>query len=269
MGANSSQEQNGAFPPGEVVHCEDSGTFGGGPHEILEVTKLLESVSIPCCLLGVAALRYYGAGRVQYDWEICVRRDMLEIASTLLKSEPHIRTYEPAPAHSTQLFSMIHTYPRFKVRDLHLFFVLTPDDDYHFNCSSSNIERSYLGLPYPKLQLHAQSLLDSHDLVSLTDLIDGMNLTEEWGQQNLDLSNSQDIVWAKRKNREIQEIIPDPDESCWHEKIEKPFSRAETWAEIVRTKERRLGDECPRETWATRFRAHNSEDPRIELQGDF
>jgi hypothetical protein len=37
-----------------------------------------------------------------------------------------------------------------------------------------------MGLPYPTLEIFAQSLPDTNDMVALTDLIDGMNLTEKW-----------------------------------------------------------------------------------------
>jgi hypothetical protein len=41
-------------------------SFGTGSLEILEVTKILENASIPCCVLGISALKYYGAGRLRH-----------------------------------------------------------------------------------------------------------------------------------------------------------------------------------------------------------
>lgn len=39
-------------------------SFGGhGTLEILEVTQLLDGAGIPCCLVDISALIYYGAGR--------------------------------------------------------------------------------------------------------------------------------------------------------------------------------------------------------------
>jgi hypothetical protein len=39
-------------------------SFGGhGTLEILEVTQLLDEAGITCCLVGISALIYYGAGR--------------------------------------------------------------------------------------------------------------------------------------------------------------------------------------------------------------
>ena len=55
------------------------------------------------------------------------------------------------------------------------------------------MERSLNGLPYPQLEVFAPSLLDTLDSVDLEDLVDGMNLTEQWGIENLDLSGTNDV----------------------------------------------------------------------------
>ena len=47
-----------ALPP---ASCQ-----GRGTEEILELTKKLEEVSITCCVVGTAALQYYGAPRVKF-----------------------------------------------------------------------------------------------------------------------------------------------------------------------------------------------------------
>jgi len=41
-----------------------------------------------------------------------------------------------------------------------------------------------------------QSLLDMNDLVRLTDLVDGMDLSEEWGEVHRELVGTNDIAWA-------------------------------------------------------------------------
>lgn len=38
---------------------------GHGTLEMLEVTQLLNRAGITCCMVGVCALKYYGAGRVR------------------------------------------------------------------------------------------------------------------------------------------------------------------------------------------------------------
>lgn len=40
------------------------------------------------------------------------------------------------------------------------------------------------GLPFPRLDVLAQSLIEIMEYVDLADLVDGMNLTEEWGLEN-------------------------------------------------------------------------------------
>jgi hypothetical protein len=49
-----------ASPNDELSSCGGHGTL-----EILEVTRLLNGAGITCCLVGISALIYYGAGRVR------------------------------------------------------------------------------------------------------------------------------------------------------------------------------------------------------------
>lgn len=141
--------------------------------------------------------------------------------------------------------------------------MLVPSEDYHLSCTPSNFERSKTGLPYPKHDIFAQSLLDMLELNALADLVDGMNLTEEWGEQHLDLSGTNDVPWAERKNERIRASIPLTENSCLLELGAAPFSSRETWEMIVGRKTQRLGWEYePKELWATRFRGRDEEDPR-------
>lgn len=48
------------YRPEEVPSCGGHGTY-----EMLEVTRFLEHHGIECCLVGVSALIFYGAGRVR------------------------------------------------------------------------------------------------------------------------------------------------------------------------------------------------------------
>lgn len=43
---------------------DDKQPIGRGVQEMLEITKLLNEADIPCCMVGEAALIYYGAGRL-------------------------------------------------------------------------------------------------------------------------------------------------------------------------------------------------------------
>ncbi|KAK2818408.1 hypothetical protein FQN49_007928 [Arthroderma sp. PD_2] len=271
MDTTSSDDEptvSGQPPPvlvfGSTDPCPSSVT---GEPEILEVTKIFENASIPSCIYGIPALSYYHAAQLQFDWEICLPSAMADKAASLLKSE-YSHVYEIFPGTTTRLFSIIHIYPRFKVKGFDLSFIILPSDDYHFECTPSNIERSYKGLPYPKLAPFTQAVLDSNNMHYLTDLVDGMNLTEEWGQQNLELSGTRDIAWIRRKNAKVRRLIPDPDESCWYElpEGEEGLTRKDTYENIVRTKERRIGVECPKEVYATRFCGHGDGDPRLNIR---
>jgi histidinol dehydrogenase len=65
-----------------------------------------------------------------------------------------------------------------------------------------------MGLPYPKLEIYAQSFLDTYNVMALTDLIDAMDLSEEWGAEHLDLSGTNHVEWARQKNKRIGSLFP-------------------------------------------------------------
>src|ERR1700760_2807042 len=74
-----------------------------------------------------------------------------------------------------------------KFKGLDLFLLLLTTEACHLPCERQNLEYSDNGIPHPKLQVFAQSLLDINNLTDLEDLIDEMNLTPEWGDEFLDL----------------------------------------------------------------------------------
>jgi len=190
---------------------------------------------------------------------VCVPTEQLEEASALLGSAATYETYTPRPPAPR---SLLHTFPRFKVVNKALCFTLIPSEDAHIECVSPNIERSHMGLPYPILEVFAQSLLDTNDMVALTDLIDGMNLTEQWGLEHLNLDAENDLAWVWRKNEKIRASVPLDFTSCLLEISNKPINLKESWNDVVRTKERRIGAELAEGYWATRFRGVASPDPR-------
>jgi hypothetical protein len=137
-----------------------------------------------------------------------------------------------------------------------------PSNDVHLACEPSKFQRSLNGLPYPKLDVLAQSFLDTNDRVSLCDLVDGSNVSEEWGVENLELEGLVDLEWAAWKNKLIIEenggnvlagLVP-------IEKIEKRT----LWQLVVRNKGARRGWTQPEALFATRFRLHGSPDPLLE-----
>jgi hypothetical protein len=140
---------------------------------------------------------------------------------------------------------------------------LVPSSDAHLACQPPNFERSHKGLPYARLDIFAQSLLDTNDLVDLNDLVDGMDLFPEWGNENLELDGTNDVAWAERKNEAIRVSVPLTNTSCLLECNTNAWSRRETWERIVSRKADRIGPEIPKEFYATRFRGNGTKDPRV------
>lgn len=197
---------------------------------------------------------------IRKDWEVCVPTEKLEDAASLLRVE-YANFYAPSEYRgSVQPESLSHTFPRFKVIGVDLYFIVVPASDVHVTCTSSNFERSLSGVPYPKLAPFAQSVLDRNDGVALCDLIDAQDLTEEWGEANLDLEGTIDVEWAKRKNAALRSSGV---ESVVSLCSTAPIPRLKVWERCVKNKTRRLGFKCPKELYATKYRRHGSIDPRL------
>lgn len=116
--------------------------------------------------------------------------------------------------------------------------------------------------------MFAQSVLDIRQLIDLVDLVDGMDLSLEWGVQNLELHGTNDVAWAERKSDAIRASVPYTEGSCLLEVSAACESRQETWERTVLHKTDRIGTELPRESYATRFRYKGSEDPRTSREVD-
>lgn len=122
------------------------------------------------------------------------------------------------------------------------------------DCTLSNMTRSLRGLPYPTLAVFIQSSLDMKNAVQLVDVVDGTNVSEEWGEANLQLDGTNDVAWAKDCNQRGEEFA-DGKYAHW-----SPFifdgrkSRREMWQEAVRTKADRLDWTKPSEIFITQYR---------------
>ncbi|PLB51558.1 hypothetical protein P170DRAFT_461770 [Aspergillus steynii IBT 23096] len=234
-----------------------------GVREIRDVTRILEDAGIPCCMAGASALVWFGAWRVRCDFEICVPTEKVSQAVELLKSDPHDKVYQPWKPENFQPGALTHTFPRFKLRGVSLRFQILPSDDCAFNIY--DVDRSPSGLPYPKLESYAQSLLDTQRRVDLTDLIDGMNLTEEWGEEHLNLDKMTDVAYAKQKNAKIlASMLPGEDPFDYPGVPAHARPLREIWQEIDRGKQKRISLELPVEYFATRFFAYGQGDPRLD-----
>lgn len=153
----------------------------------------------------------------------------------------------------------LRTFPRFKATKSNDFWLLVTASFAHIPCEPDNIEKSKGGLPYPSLATYAQSLLETQNGVDLEDLIDGMNLSEEWGEQHLDLDKDIDVQWARRQIAIYEEA--GIDEMFVYLATEPRKTRVD-WQRLSRNKEARIGIKKSAARYATRFRKHGSKDPR-------
>jgi hypothetical protein len=154
-------------------------------------------------------------------------------------------------------------YPRFKFVGLKLAFVITSDKAFHFECNPKHIEASGNSIPYPKLEIFAQSLLDIYDGGNLEDLIDGALLSQAWGVKNLELTGCADEDWwcwrheelAKRRGKAASMTVPNL-------KFLRT-SKRNYWLRISSkdAKRRRLGVKYPPELYITRFHKRKRDDP--------
>lgn len=190
---------------------------------------------------------------------MCVPTGKLETAADLFRAESD--RFEPfRPSALTRVKGMEHLYPRFKLVGLRCFFILMTSQACHLPCEPGNIEYSQTGLPYPKLPVFAQSLLDTWNLVDLDDLVDGMNLTLEWGEANLHLDGTVDGDWARWKTDALHhgKALPD-DYPLWGTK-----KRRDVWKETVsaHAKKNRQRHKYL-DIYETRFWRRGQKDPRL------
>ncbi|KJZ73043.1 hypothetical protein HIM_07615 [Hirsutella minnesotensis 3608] len=240
------------------IATESETYVGHGADHTLRVTVILEANDIPCCCVGVSALKCYELGNLR------AYPELVSEAVRILQSPQHSHDYVLVdPISHAQVQSMIHTYDRFKTRGLCHAFVIVPADDVHLDCRPVNIVRSLRGLPYPNLGVFAQSCLDRRNELELCDLIDGANISEDWGEDNLNLEGTNDVEWAwamKRRTKEWdveKERKPKPID-FWPT---RPKSKRLIWQSQVRTKVERLDWSRPPEVFVTQYRVHGSPDP--------
>jgi hypothetical protein len=176
------------------------------------------------------------------------------------------KEYQPTEPLASSLFvttSMDALYQRFKFVGLKLAFILMPDKAAHLECKDNNIELDSQSMPYPKLSVFAQSLLDVYDGSNLEDLIDGAILSTDWGLKNLDLDTLGDEDWWNWRHDLL---------SKFHGKASTvtipPIKRLrgnklEYWKAISSTegKQKRLGLKYPPDLYETRFHKRKRDDP--------
>ncbi|GKZ18608.1 hypothetical protein AbraIFM66951_007628 [Aspergillus brasiliensis] len=160
---NQTKESGDCSDTESTYSNERSSNNGHGTDDTLAVTQVLEQHGIPCCLVGIAALVFYGAGRVR----------------------------------------------------------------------------------------------------DLCDVIDGTNVSEEWGEKNLDLEGTIDVEWAEEKNKRGKEFG-----GKWAHAVfawTGPKEKREMWQSLVRTKKDRLDWTKPKDIFITQYRLIDTPDPWTEL----
>lgn len=133
-----------------------------------------------------------------------------------------------------------------------------------YYCAPEKCEKSHLGVPYPKLELFAQSLLETQRFWDLENQVDGMNMSEEWGIEHLNFTSQELALYSPEKNKRIKDTLPDsvPPQSSFSMGF-CPDPKAQ-WQKIVRNKEKRIGIELqPKGRYETRFLRKGSGDPRL------
>ncbi|KAK4153052.1 hypothetical protein C8A00DRAFT_15713 [Chaetomidium leptoderma] len=253
---------NDPEPKHTAVYVGDPGDrdCGLGASEALDVIQALERNGIPSCITGAKSLVYYGAGRVAQDWEIAVPDDSFETAKTLFESNPKYKMLQPA---MPQPKSLIHTCPLFKLKGVAFTLVLVPASEPYVDCSPAKCERSHSGIPYPKLEHLAQSLLDTQHYADLEDLVDGMDLDEKWGEENLRLERVP-IEYIQRRNELICRALPGLPGLMASLSTAPDARRA--WTRAVQGKRARMVPKYPEERYSTRFRLIGSPDPRLDTK---
>jgi hypothetical protein len=195
-----------------------------------------------------------------------VPNDCFSKASALFNGLKDI--YEPAPKILPQIKSLLHTYPRFKPIGIRMCFYIMPASEYFAEDLKEDMtERSRNQLPYPKLKCFAQALLTTQRWPDLVHLVDGMDLTEEWGEENLYLGKPTEIEtkYVVEKNSKIMSSRDDfPNTQPWAAKLGIPTKeRRPKWQSIVARKKQRIGPYLPHDRYQTQFRRNGSIDPRL------
>lgn len=181
-------------------------------------------------------------------------------AVSLLKRETYATKWKEVSHLTHKGVYLFDTYPAFKLLAVeHVYFRVVSAQAAHITCEPSNFEWSKQQLPYPKLVSLVQSVIDTQDGVGLEDVVDGMDLSEQWGLDYLELSSYDNSLWADWANARIK--VKDPGAKGFLV-CGGAFDRKKRWQGKVKGKQTRLGFKFPKERYATRFRSHGSPDPR-------
>lgn len=181
--------------------------------------------------------------------------------------------YEPRPSLNPGLKPLAHTYQRFAALDFHtdagenetgFCFRVVPATEY-FAMSfafARAVERSRRrGVPFPKLDALARRLLHAQRYHDVEDLVDGMGLSEAWGDECLDLDGPVQTDYIRERNaRTATSLVALGLRPALAMLVEMPRVR-EAWEDIVRGKEKRV-DPSFQGVFEAQYRAKGAGDPR-------
>lgn len=272
---------------GKLRHKAKVSAVAHGVYVISKAIQILKDAGIIACIAGVKALRYYGAHRVAsvsrsslmpycimhvlmylQDWDVCVPDAKFDEAAKLFDRLEDV--YEHGDQILPQLKSLMHTYPRFRPRDRSdIGFYIVPASEYFLiGLDESMLERSKNGIPYPRLESLAQSLVSTQRWVDLADLVDGMDLDLAWGQAHLTLGQptAEENQYVQWKNDKILSSCSDfPGTRPEAAQLDsRSFDRTKRWSQIIDAKLSRLPTHLLPTSWKTQYRRQGSQDPRLQ-----
>lgn len=240
------------FPKRYYEGDVDATNGGSGTSEVLEVINALGGAGIPACIVGTHALRYFGAGRVADEWDMCVPDEKFQAAQHLLENAPHDREYEPAEPTLPCISSVRHQFPTYKQRGVHFFFILNPSSACFIDPRPEFCERSQMGIPYPQDVFYTRSLIALQCGADLADMVDAQDLTLEWGQKHLNFPEltKEAAEFAKGINERLRK---DEDfAGGLDENDSRPYEK--TWIRVVEGKNGRI-EPMKQGRYITRWRA--------------
>ncbi|KAI9719127.1 MAG: hypothetical protein M1828_006309 [Chrysothrix sp. TS-e1954] len=207
---------------------------------VRDLIEKLESSDVPCCVIDAAALNYYGCPFVLSDFRICVPTLDFEEAVNIVSTET-AGVYERLPRKDTwDPTDPVVAFARFRRTDrkLEVFIAaaLSTHLDVVFKTPDSILVSEQSGLPFPRLKHFVQSALDSGENSLADQLVDGMNLTEEWGVR----------VGLRFGHVTLRNNIRLDQHEYWH------------W--LVTSKQKRMGYKYDPKVFASRYRRHREGD---------
>lgn len=184
--------------------------------------------------------------------------EKLDQAAYEMRKNDKVVPFEPSALKG--VFSVDHLFPRFKFVGISCFFVILSSQATHITCAPENVEYGQYGVPYPKLHVFTQSLLETNNEVDLAELVDGMNLSLDWGEANLNLEGPRDPEWERWICR-MHNLPKAPD---WCDKPELAVTKREMFEEVASTKAKILRQGVKyRDGYETKYWKKGSIDPRL------